>query len=260
MAFGIAAAPVEQAIRDEKKKGQNEFEKVVEMTYGESSYIHSGLEHPATSQPLPLPTLLPSRNSEKPGSCLVPQSPKRHVRIDAPPGLSLQLPEPSASTEMETTLQESSLCAPSLEAAGYVPGRLLRCHIARSGDAKQSRRGDAKQSTQVLKLSNAISDEPEPTLCGWAGCPSRGSVHHHMGMCMPCDFVNRGDSCRAGADCNFCHLCGPEENKQRRKSRQKQLKMAKKWNQEAQKWNEALYAMYESNAALYQASVCHRQR
>jgi len=54
-----------------------------------------------------------------------------------------------------------------------------------------------------------------------AACPSLGSAGHHLGNCRPCDFAARGADCRAGMACQFCHLCGPEERKQRKAQRRK---------------------------------------
>lgn len=53
-----------------------------------------------------------------------------------------------------------------------------------------------------------------------AGVPSAGSVGHHLGLCKPCDFVDRG-FCRAGAGCRFCHICGPEERRRLKLQRRK---------------------------------------
>jgi len=55
-------------------------------------------------------------------------------------------------------------------------------------------------------------------------CPSVGSREHHLGTCRPCDFAGRGIECRDGADCKFCHLCGPAERRQLRNQRRKQLR------------------------------------
>merc|ERR1711956_191823 len=47
--------------------------------------------------------------------------------------------------------------------------------------------------------------------------PSVGSTQHHVGRCRPCSFLKQG--CRSGIECNFCHLCGPDEKKRRKKNK-----------------------------------------
>mmetsp|Transcript_128122 Transcript_128122/g.304171 ORF Transcript_128122/g.304171 Transcript_128122/m.304171 type:complete len:192 (-) Transcript_128122:151-726(-) len=40
---------------------------------------------------------------------------------------------------------------------------------------------------------------------------------HRLGRCLPCLFHTRkGDGCRLGVDCTYCHLCTPAEAKKRR--------------------------------------------
>lgn len=57
--------------------------------------------------------------------------------------------------------------------------------------------------------------------------PSIGSLQHHAGFCRPCDFVGRGGSCRVGVDCAYCHICGPTENRRRKRIRQKLMRGGK---------------------------------
>lgn len=54
--------------------------------------------------------------------------------------------------------------------------------------------------------------------------PSLGSALHALGRCRPCDFMYRNDNCREGAACSFCHLCGPQAVRQRRKQRRAVLR------------------------------------
>jgi len=77
---------------------------------------------------------------------------------------------------------------------------------------------EVPEPPMVLELSAAIA---APLLPCVPGCPSVGSVGHHVGLCKPCDFVGRGFECRQGADCTFCHVCGPEERKARKAQRRK---------------------------------------
>lgn len=72
-------------------------------------------------------------------------------------------------------------------------------------------------SKPVLELANFVLEGPA---IGTPECPSVGSVGHKHGLCRPCDFIHR-NSCRTGAACKFCHLCGPVENRQRKKEKQR---------------------------------------
>lgn len=57
---------------------------------------------------------------------------------------------------------------------------------------------------------------------------SVGSAAHFLGTCRPCDFTYRNGSCRAGTECRFCHLCGPEVSKRLKKQRKQRLLVLKK--------------------------------
>uniref|UniRef100_A0A7S0FAI2 C3H1-type domain-containing protein n=1 Tax=Pyrodinium bahamense TaxID=73915 RepID=A0A7S0FAI2_9DINO len=80
-----------------------------------------------------------------------------------------------------------------------------------------------------LRLADAL---PLSTPQGQAqipAVPSVGSVGHYLGFCRPCDFAHRsGGSCREGAACRFCHICGPEASKLRRKQRKQFFSAMKK--------------------------------
>jgi len=52
---------------------------------------------------------------------------------------------------------------------------------------------------------------------------------HNAGQCKPCAFYcHKTDQCRRGADCMFCHLCGPTQLKEKRKRKKK----LKRWKAE----------------------------
>eukprot|EP00929_Paragymnodinium_shiwhaense_P054231 TRINITY_DN2716_c0_g4_i1.p1 TRINITY_DN2716_c0_g4~~TRINITY_DN2716_c0_g4_i1.p1 ORF type:complete len:253 (-),score=30.80 TRINITY_DN2716_c0_g4_i1:1128-1811(-) len=56
---------------------------------------------------------------------------------------------------------------------------------------------------------------------GFSAAPfSTGSMMHSPGTCKPCDFARRG-GCRAGARCEFCHLCTAEDAKRKKKENKK---------------------------------------
>lgn len=114
---------------------------------------------------------------------------------------------------VEVLSLEAALSAPTPKGSEvYEPGLLL---------LKEAQQVPMK----VLHLADSIK---EPGfIC--AACPSIGSAGHALGICKPCDFVHRG-SCRTGAACKFCHLCGPEENKQRKKEKRATIRSVKRWN------------------------------
>lgn len=105
----------------------------------------------------------------------------------------------------------------------YSPGKMLR-QEASAVAVKQ-------ELPQVINLSDFFATGEDQ---GVLGVPSVGSAGHYVGMCQPCDFVHRG-SCRTGVACKFCHLCGPEENKRRKKEKRKVVRamvsLSQQWNQ-----------------------------
>jgi hypothetical protein len=81
--------------------------------------------------------------------------------------------------------------------------------------------GVAPAPPAMLRLAEAIA----PPELGSKELPSMGSMLHHKGECKPCTFFHtRG--CENKEDCQFCHLCGPNEKKKR-------LKVAKRVQREA---------------------------
>jgi hypothetical protein len=50
------------------------------------------------------------------------------------------------------------------------------------------------------------------------GLPSVGSALHAEGTCKPCAFVHT-KGCENGTQCEFCHLCDPDEKRNRQKAR-----------------------------------------
>lgn len=85
---------------------------------------------------------------------------------------------------------------------------------------------EVKPPALQLRLESAVG---RPTT-GTPECPSVGSAAHMHGFCKPCDFFHR-NCCTNGAACKFCHLCGPEESKRRKKQKQAILKASKRLQQ-----------------------------
>jgi len=48
--------------------------------------------------------------------------------------------------------------------------------------------------------------------------PSAGSLGHSSGHCRPCAFLHT-KGCENGLACQYCHICGPEERKHRRREK-----------------------------------------
>merc|ERR1712224_462067 len=52
---------------------------------------------------------------------------------------------------------------------------------------------------------------------------------HARGECKPCAyFFGKQDGCRWGDDCEFCHLCPPDEIKKRKKDKAKAMRELEK--------------------------------
>jgi hypothetical protein len=95
----------------------------------------------------------------------------------------------------------------------YVPGRMLRCAAVINEDIPPP----PPPVPVALELEKCV-EWSSGTLLG-----NPGSVGHACGLCHPCEFFHRG-KCDAGVDCNFCHLCGPDEAKARRKAKKAMMK------------------------------------
>merc|ERR1740138_467886 len=56
---------------------------------------------------------------------------------------------------------------------------------------------------------------------------SPNELLHRRGECQPCAyFAFRADGCRAGASCEFCHLCTKSQAKSKKKANRKIVKAA----------------------------------
>merc|ERR1712039_1005901 len=89
---------------------------------------------------------------------------------------------------------------------------ILGCSEDRAPDYKL----DPISAKEVLHLSQVVQQSE----AGSFGGPSLGSREHYCGTCTPCDFVHRG-GCRAGVDCNYCHLCTLQSARAYKKKRRK---------------------------------------
>jgi hypothetical protein len=100
-------------------------------------------------------------------------------------------------------------CAAAQE---YIPGRLLR-------------RAASQDEVPPPPPPPPVALELEKRLEGSGLLHNPGSIGHMCGQCHPCEFFHRG-RCTAGVDCKFCHLCGPDEAKARRKAKKAMMRRA----------------------------------
>lgn len=79
----------------------------------------------------------------------------------------------------------------------------------------------------TLTMESPTNPMPTSTMCpselrevlGSSQLPTIGSAGHGKRRCRPCAFFWREGSCQTGPHCKFCHLCGADEKKLRRKER-----------------------------------------
>lgn len=72
----------------------------------------------------------------------------------------------------------------------------------------------AAGAPQPLSLADLVAPR---TSC------STGSALHFQGKCKPCAFFWKVVGCKYGSECQFCHLCDPDERK--RRNREKRMAM-----------------------------------
>lgn len=160
-------------------------------------------ERPAGSEPCPAPALeqrmvsLETEQSQQTLPDTPTAFPSTPVEFPAVPiqGLSieglLQATNPFTGTlEQEVTSSRSMTDSTDDDA---------RPAAAPSGDA-------AARNPCVISLSQQL------------GVWSAGSLGHEVGYCKPCAFLWK-DGCKDGANCDFCHLCPPGEQKRRKKEK-----------------------------------------
>lgn len=63
-----------------------------------------------------------------------------------------------------------------------------------------------------------VPEPPSRPAPGSEEMPSVGSAAHAAGGCKPCAFVHTV-GCSSGLKCEFCHLCGPDERRRRRRAK-----------------------------------------
>lgn len=89
------------------------------------------------------------------------------------------------------------------------------CSTADTTEPLEHQRMHTAPRAIALRLADALNQAAAvqaPPL------PSIGSVGHMAGQCKPCAFFHI-KGCSSGADCKFCHACGPEERQARKKEK-----------------------------------------
>jgi len=84
--------------------------------------------------------------------------------------------------------------------------------------------GSTSNSTNSCKDASADAEEP----CDEGDLPSRGAADHASGECKPCAWHWKPGGCTNGYDCDFCHLCGDNQLRDRRRVRLALIKEAEK--------------------------------
>jgi len=122
-----------------------------------------------------------------------------------------------ASEERPFGIQQPTFCDPApfrqqplLSLTGGAGGMAMGQQPCRDG-------GCAGLGMMTVATPSERSDSSEVGLHA-KDLPSVGSAGHASRTCTPCAFVHKG-VCQSGALCSFCHLCGPDEKRRRKKDR-----------------------------------------
>jgi len=92
-------------------------------------------------------------------------------------------------------------------------------------DFMESAQVRATDRAECAAQARCMPPPPSDPAPGSAELPSLGSARHALGSCTPCAFLHT-KGCQNGFTCAFCHLCGPEEKKRRRKENLEQRRAA----------------------------------
>lgn len=112
--------------------------------------------------------------------------------VSAPALIQLGKEETDKESEGEPTMDLACSDEPTMD-------------LARSGDKSDDGEEDGVLSPEEVAAARAAMEHA-----------------HYAGCCKPCQyFAFKGDSCRKGDSCLFCHLCTPEEVRARRKAQRR---------------------------------------
>jgi len=96
-----------------------------------------------------------------------------------------------------------------------------------AGVASEFADGDEEDDDEGVPISMSLADFVDTSQVGTAAAPTIGSLGHHLQLCKPCAFVDKG--CASGTDCRFCHLCEPGEKKRRKKEKLQLRRELNRW-------------------------------
>lgn len=106
---------------------------------------------------------------------------------------------------------------------GSPPGLSLEGHEEGSLDTQKN---SSRVGTEGGSESVAVLFSKESSVdCGDTPLSTKKAEAHMQGECRPCAyFWARGDGCRRGDDCDFCHLCDRDALKKAKKAKKLRLK------------------------------------
>lgn len=141
---------------------------------------------------------------------------------------------------VQISLEDSTVVHSTLEPAGTSSWTSCETALAHMDGSQNDRR--SVQSSPVLPVvRNTFIHIPDDTtrevVFFWPTAPSvmlskdfrtkypAMEQAHVKGDCRPCAyFINKGDGCRRGENCAFCHLCPPGALKKKKRQKVKALK------------------------------------
>lgn len=134
-----------------------------------------------------------------------------------PPGLGVELPE--AHVDQPTILLPATSIALHTSPALFLaqPASIECSHAGSSSCETEKPRHEASSSAELVLA------ETEAKLAAYghvssdnSSVPSIGSELHRAGLCKPCAWFWKPESCKNGTDCRHCHSCLPGEAKYRK--------------------------------------------
>jgi len=138
------------------------------------------------------------------------------------PDISLDLEHISVSDKISDTMAWRVTCT-GTQMKRFLPFLPIgaRASFALEVKVKQSKEGKPVDIT--WNFSSASTTAAEDSLDEKELSPNE--LLHRRGECKPCAyFAFRADGCRAGADCEFCHLCTKSQARGKKKAKGKMLK------------------------------------
>jgi len=161
------------------------------------------------------------------------------VSLDAPEDSPVALPTPAWA---ETPSVFGSVRGGHAEllvwrqspAAGGEPKKLMLqlAEAVGCGDRSRTPSPPAISRWAVGAAKAPLTPPPLAPAPGSLELPSVGSAGHADGSCKPCAFAHAG-RCANGPGCSFCHLCGPDERKRRRREKLQASKAGRESRREA---------------------------